>query len=574
MMKASDWIIDFLKRRGVTTLFGYIGGMATHLIDSASRAEGVRFIQTYHEQSAGFLAEGYARQCGLPGVVIVTSGPGATNLITCIGDAYFDSVPTLFITGQVNTYECKGAKPIRQQGFQEAEVVEMVCPLSKAAFFVDRAERLCEVFEEAWEIAVSGRPGPVVIDLPMDIQRAEIAPKAVAHSAGQEPPAILSEAALAQIVMRIQSAQRAVLLLGRGAQGAKGAIAELVKHLPCVVSLMGKGVVAEEEPLFAGMIGSYGNRCANLTLARADLVVAVGSRLDTRQTGALRSAMETGRHILHIDIDPGELQHNRLANRETFLGEAADFLMRLACALAHFSLNPVWAQEVTALRTRYSQEAEVARFAEVVDPYCQMRWLGAYSPEAAHFVVDIGQNQMWAAQTLRLRAGQRFFTSGGMAPMGYALPVAIGAAFANSSRPYLAIMGDGGLYFALQSLPLLAQYQLPVKAIVFNNRTLGMITQFQTLYFNANYTATTADGGYQAPDCEALAHAFALPFHRVETEADWQQALAASGPALIEVPLPSLTTVTPKLEFNRPFYDMTPLLPRDELAAILRGTCR
>ncbi|MGN1324866.1 MAG: thiamine pyrophosphate-binding protein [Candidatus Spyradenecus sp.] len=573
-MKASDWIIDFLKRRGVTTLFGYIGGMATHLIDSASRTEGIRFIQTYHEQSAGFLAEGYARQCGLPGVAIVTSGPGATNLVTCIGDAYFDSVPTLFITGQVNTYECKGTKPIRQQGFQEAEVVEMVRPLSKAAFFVDRAERLCTVFEEAWEIAVGGRPGPVVIDLPMDIQRAEIDPEAIAHIRTQEPQVHLSEADLGRIVARIEASQRPLLLLGQGAQRAKGAVAELVKRLPCVVSLMGKGVVAEEEPLFAGMVGSYGNRCANLTLARADLVVAVGSRLDTRQTGALRSAMESGRHLLHIDIDPAELQHNRLANREPFLGEATDCLTRLAHALAHFSVRPAWAQEVAALRTRYSQEAEVARFAEVAEPYHQMRWLGAHSPESAHFAVDIGQNQMWAAQTLRLRAGQRFFTSGGMAPMGYALPVAIGAAFADPSRPYLAMMGDGGLYFALQSLPLLAQYHLPVKAVVFNNRTLGMITQFQTLYFNANYAATTAGGGYQAPDCEALARAFALPFHRVETEADWQQALAAPGPALIEAPLPPLTTVTPKLEFNRPFYDMTPLLPRDELAAILQGACQ
>lgn len=573
-MKVSDWIVDFLKRRGVTTLFGYIGGMVTHLIDSASRTEGIRFIQTYHEQSAGFLAEGYARQCGLPGVAIVTSGPGATNLVTCIGDAYFDSIPTLFITGQVNTHECKRGKPIRQQGFQEAEVVEMVRPLSKAAFFIDRPERVCEVFEEAWQVAVSGRPGPVVIDLPMDIQRAEIDPERVAHLQPQDPPRLLSAEEIDRIVARIKSAERAILLLGQGARKAERAVAELVKRLPCVVSLMGKGGVAEDEPLFAGMIGSYGNRCANLTLARADLVVAVGSRLDTRQTGAMRSAMETGRQILHIDIDPGELQHNRLTNRETFLGEATDCLTRLARALEGFTVSPEWAREVATLRTRYGQEAEVARFAQVAEPYRHMQGLGAHCSEQTVFAVDIGQNQMWAAQMLCLHKAQPFFTSGGMAPMGYALPVAIGAAFADPSRTYVAIMGDGGLYFALQSLPLMAQYKLPVKAVVFNNHTLGMITQFQTLYFNSNYAATTANGGYQAPDCEALARAFALPFYRIETEHSWKQVFALPGPALIEVPLPPLTTVTPKLEFDHPFYDMTPPLPRDELKAILQGSCQ
>ena len=258
-MKASDWIIDFFARRGVDTLYGYIGGMVTHLIDSASRDARVRFVQTYHEQSAAFAAEGYARRRQLPGVAIATSGPGATNLLTGVANAYFDSIPVIYVTGQVNTGEYKYDKPIRQQGFQETDVVSMARPVTKYAVLLDRADRICLEFEKAWHLVQSGRPGPVLIDLPMDMQRQEIDPEKLEHFAPEDEGIMrLDDAAFSAVVEAIRHAARPLLLAGGGAIGATAALNQLSHSgIPIAVSLMGKGAVDEFTPGFVGMIGSY-----------------------------------------------------------------------------------------------------------------------------------------------------------------------------------------------------------------------------------------------------------------------------------------------------------------------------
>ena len=281
-MKASDYIASFIAQQGVHHVFGYIGGMITHLVDSLDKHDDVQFIQTYHEQTAAIAAEGYAIESGKFGVAICTSGPGVTNMMTGIADAYFGNIPVLYISGQVNTYEYKYNKPVRQQGFQEMEVVNVVKPITKYAVMVDKAEDLCYELEKAIYIATTGRKGPVMIDLPMNISRADIDPKSMKHF---QPSKLTSyEIDIDLIKNLIESASRPMVLLGGGAQGIEDKVNKFLQksQMPVITSLMGRGASDETYPNYIGMVGSYGNRAANMCVAQTDLLIAIGSRLDTR----------------------------------------------------------------------------------------------------------------------------------------------------------------------------------------------------------------------------------------------------------------------------------------------------
>lgn len=571
-MKASDYIIRFFEERGVDTVFGYIGGMITHLVDSASRSPRLRFVQTYHEQTAAFAAEGYARIKRIPGVAMATSGPGALNMVTGIGNAYFDSIPVVYVTGQVNTREYKYDKPVRQRGFQETDVVSLVRPITKHAVLIDSPENLRYELEKAWHLARNGRKGPVLLDIPMDVQRAEIDPGALAPFLPEPRRAGNAARELEPLLEAFSRARRPLALIGGGCAGAglEGVLLEwLRKGMPMACSLQGKGVLPENEGPFLGMLGSYGNRCANLAAARSDAILALGSRLDTRQTGNQKEAFSAGKTIYHIDIDPAELKHSRIPNRVCWNGALEEIGGALRRTLRTLRIPPEWKAEIARLKENYSAEREIERFVENPAPYRYMQRVGQIIPDKAVICVDIGQNQMWAAQTLRPRRGQKFLTSGGMAPMGYALPAAIGAAMAGRGEtPVTVITGDGGLQMAMQSLLLISQHKLPISVLVFNNRSLGMITQFQTLYFQSNYAATTAAGGYLVPDLRALARSFGLAYHAVSRPEDLPEKLDAG---LWDLRISGRTLVSPKLEYNQPNYNMTPFLPEEELARIMAG---
>jgi acetolactate synthase-1/2/3 large subunit len=514
---------------------------------------------------------------------MATSGPGATNLLTGIADAYFDSIPSLFITGQVNTYEYKNDKPIRQQGFQETDIVSIVKPITKYAALVADATRLRYELEKAWFTAKSGRGGPVLLDIPMNVQRADVVEDDLVPYDGDSPVTSqsirymggFSEENLKRL---IESAKRPVVLLGSGVL-LSGAVAEYrafirSNALPVVTSLLGKGAYPEDDPLSVGMIGSYGNRCANIALANADLVLAVGTRLDTRQTGTnLASFVREGR-IVRIDIDEMELANHRLKNVDAMLGDAGKALHTMD-GMPWTSKSDSWLSYIARLKSEYGQEAETARNVENKTPYRVMSALNRFSAENQIYTVDIGQNQMFAAQTIRIRGRQEWKTSGGLAPMGFSLPTAIGAAFAtNMARPIFAIVGDGGLHMSMQSLLLISQYHLPVKIILLNNRSLGMITQFQDLYFDKRKSGTTKDSGYLVPEFSAVARACGLPYaHFADDDFDVGDVLgnliAAHGPGLIEFDVGEDTVVYPKLEMNMPIEDIDPKLSSEELRAAM-----
>lgn len=570
-MKASDYIVSFFEQRGVNVVFGYIGGMITHLVDSLGQNENMRYIQTYHEQTAAIAAEGYAIESGKFGVAICTSGPGVTNMMTGIADAYFGSIPVLFISGQVNTYEYKYDKPIRQQGFQEMEVVNVVKPITKYAVLLDKPEDIRYELEKAVYLATHGRKGPVAIDLPMNISRTEIDP---AKLRGYVPEAEKPHAIpVDEIRNLIERAKRPIILVGAGCNGDDVDIM-LDKYLadtqiPVVTSLMGRGIIDETYPNYLGMIGSYGNRCANMAVAKADLLITLGSRMDTRQTGALYQEFLKEGKIIHVDLDENELDYHRLENRLKVHSSVADFLKALDKESVHYQDYSSWNKWVTKLKEDYSQDKEVDRFVDNKAPYQLLQRLNEISKEGDVYTVDVGQNQMWSAQTLKLKKGQRFVNSGGLAPMGFAMPAAIGIAFANPRKTIYCVTGDGGFHMAVQSMLTIAQYNLNIKVVVINNAALGMITQFQHLYFNDRMHGTTKAGGFIDPDLEIMAKAYGVRYSEYTSES-LNEFEAADGPGMINYVVKGLTTVSPKLEYNKPIDKPSPQLSETEYNSIMQ----
>lgn len=563
-MKASDYIVSFFEKQEIGYIFGYIGGMITHLVDSIDKNPNVQFIQTYHEQTASIAAEGYALESGKFGVAICTSGPGVTNMMTGIADAFFGNIPVVFISGQVNTYEYKYDKPIRQQGFQEMEVVNVVKPITNYAVLLDKAEDIRYELEKAVYLATTGRKGPVVIDLPMNISRTEINPDELRSFVPDKEKEL--EFNVTEIVSLLESAKRPMLLLGGGSLGEGEKIAEFLKqsNMPVLTSLMGRGATDETYENYVGMIGSYGNRCANMAIAKADLLIALGSRLDTRQTGAMYQEFLKDGKIIHVDIDNNELESHRLENRVKVNTSAAHFLEKVNAGTIKFGDYKEWNAWVSKIKAQYNQDKEIERFVENKAPYRFLQSLNEVTKENDIITVDVGQNEMWGAQTIKLKKGQRFVCSGGLAPMGFSMPVAIGMAFANPKKRIFCINGDGGFHMALQSMLLISQYNLNIKVIVMNNESLGMITQFQHLYFNDNMAGTTAKGGYLIPNMEHIAKSFGFPYHVMKEKSIHKDALSSDGFALIDYQIDGLTTVCPKLEYNKPIWMPLPLLELDE----------
>lgn len=570
-MKLSDFVASYLESKGIRVIYGYIGGMITHLVDSITSNTQVRFVQTYHEQTAAIAAEGYALESGKFGVAISTSGPGATNMITGIADAYFGSIPVLYITGQVNTYEYKYDKPLRQQGFQETDIVRIVTPITKYAKFIDCAEDIKYELDKALNIALTGRKGPVLLDLPMDIQRAEIDSNKLR---GYEIPGLSTNVIKNwdEIEEIIFTAKRPLLLLGAGCNGCDVDLLEQIIYKyqwPVVTSLLGRGIINENYKNYIGMLGAYGHRCANMSISKTDVLIVLGSRLDTRQTGAMIDAfLQTGR-IIHVDIDELELDNHRLKNRISVLCSVDDFINKLASSGVTRTIDySLWNKYLGKLKEKYNQDEEIERFVANKAPYRFMQCMNTIMKEDDTVCVDIGQNQMWAAQTLKLKSKQSFITSGGLAPMGFSMPVAIGCAFANPNKTIYSINGDGGFHMASQSLMLISQYNLPIKVIVMNNHSLGMITQFQHLYFNDKMPATTLYGGYCVPQIEQIAKAYSLKYFKLDekniTDAALLEAITVSRNCIVEYVIEGLTSVSPKLEFDKPISRPTPLLPVEE----------
>lgn len=572
-MKVSDYIVQFLVEQKIDKVFGYIGGAVAHFYDSLDKNANIEIVNTIHEQGAGFAAEGYARVTGKTGVATATSGPGATNLITPIGSCFFDSVPTLFITGQVNTYEYKYDQPVRQIGFQETDIVSIIKPITKYAVMVDDLANLRYELEKCHFLSQEGRKGPVLIDIPMNIQRSEFVLEeqqsfyaSAEHKTYMKKSDIKND--LSNAIKMINASKRPIILIGGGAR-ISDADVELYKFLqnnnfPLVYSLMGKDLIKDNYKYNLGLIGAYGNRYGNMALANADLILVLGSRLDTRQTGTDLKTFAREAKIIQVDIDKHELGSK--VNADILIHSDVKTFLELLRQNSFTNDISQWQEKVLSYKEKYSSIIGIDQKEKI--PNKIIHKIASHLNSYDAVCVDVGQHQMWVAQSLNTKDQQRVLFSGGMGAMGCALPTAIGATLGTEKRS-IVIVGDGGFQMNIQELEIIKRRHLPIKIFIMNNTNLGMVRQFQELYFDKNYIGTKKD--YSVPDFEKIGNAYGIPSSTASTNDEIYQKieemLADDEPALLDIRLiESMTTVEPKLIVNKPIEDMYPFLDRDEFA--------
>ncbi len=524
MPKGAELVWQAVREQGVDTVFGYPGGAVIPLYD-ALEGSGVRHILTRHEQGAVFAAEGWARATGRAGVAIATSGPGATNLITGIADARMDSTPLVCITGQVRS------SLIGTDAFQETDIFGMTLAITKWSRLVRSVEEIPEVMRQAFEIAQSGRPGPVLVDIPVDCLKAVWEPDAAAareaawrleHSR-QAPAADANAPAFPEVALRalLREAQRPVALVGAGVKlaGAVSALRALLDklQLPAGMTVHGLGAIAPGAGYNLGMVGMHGTRAANTALHETDLLLVFGARLDDRVTGDPARFAPAAR-IVHFEIDPAQLDRVRPAHL-AIPGSLAETLPRFLQALERKPL-PDWSQwrELACGPER----AEMAASALAVPALQLLDELYARLPEDSYVVADVGQHQMWAAQRYRSANPRGFITSGGLGAMGFALPAAIGVQLARPHSTVVCISGDGGLQMNIQELATIRRCSLPLKLLLVDNKYLGMVRQWQQLFYDRNYAETDLSDN---PDFLALARAYGIAGERLQLDPAGPQGL-------------------------------------------------
>ena len=542
--------------------------MITHLLDSYAESGQFSIISMHHEQSAAFAAEGVARHTRGKTIAVAmgTSGPGATNLITGIGSCWFDSVPCLFITGQVNTRELRGDRAIRQQGFQELDIVEVARSLTKYAVRVDSVNDLLPELHKALSVSLSGRQGPVLLDIPNDVQRAEI-PDALVEKWINTPLEIntgpeISISDLKKLESLCKDAQRPLICIGGGARWADSMDEWLsaadALGLPYVATLMGHERVIARNNYF-NMIGSYGNREANWAVQNCDLLIVVGARLDVRQTGADVDDFARKARVVQIDIDPAQLG-NRVQADLNICATAESFFKAFQPRLTTFTnLDKNWLSELTNQRDR----AQLNEYADwEISPSEIFKKLNHnLANHPVDYVCDVGNHQMWAAQSLRLSANQAVHYSGGMGAMGFALPAALGIAL-QSQNKVVVITGDGSLQINIQELDTLNRLGLDMTIIVMNNSVLGMVKNFQDMYFDGRDQSTRK--GYSSPSFTDIATAYGIEAHRATNAAEMGRVLNLiadrKGPLLIEIIMDDATECRPRLAFGSKLDEQFPKL--------------
>jgi acetolactate synthase-1/2/3 large subunit len=532
-MRAADALIAALRHGGVDTVFGMPGGATLPLYD-ALLGSGIRHVLMRHEAAAGHAAEGYARATGRPGVAFATSGPGATNLVTPIADAYMDSVPTVFVTGQVKT-ALRGTN-----AFQEADVIGITAPVVKHSIAVERAGDAAQAIADALHLAVTGRPGPVLVDLPVDIAAAPARGELREPDLpGHRPRLRPNGRQVRRAARAIAAAHRPVLYAGGGVVHAEAAaeLAALARTagLPVTTTLMALGAFPASDPLWLGMLGMHGTHAANWAMDEADLIVAVGARFDDRVTGALDEFAPRAK-VVHVDVDPAEIGKN-VAAHIPIVGDARRALAAIAAgldALDPARLDPWWER----IRGWQAAHPAFAGSGEpgMVDPEAALDALQAATAGDAIVTTDVGQHQMWAANRLRFERPRRWITSGGLGTMGFGLPAALGAQAACPEATVVCVSGEGSLLLNVQELATAVAEELPVKVLLLDNGCLGMVRQQQDMFWGGRRSAVDLGN---TPDWAALASAFGVAGRSVsdpdEVEDAIAETLAEPGPALLRV---------------------------------------
>lgn len=580
-MKLSDYVANFLKEQNIRYVFQIIGGASVHMVNSLAEAKGIDYICFQHEQVGAMAADGYSRITKNIGAAMATSGPGMTNLITGIANAYFDSTPTIFLTGQVNRFESKQGRLVRQVGFQETDIVNIVKPLTKYSVQITDPLQIRYELEKCIAIAKSGRAGPVLIDIPMDVQRSEIDPKSLKGFDLKEIKIDIDSKA--KIIKSIKSAlaallkaKRPVLIAGGGIRYADQTkiFEKLVSMLkiPVVATWSGIDVLPHDNPYYIEQIGVYGNRAGNFTVQNSDWMLSIGSRLDTRITGGKPETFARGAKKIVVDIDRQEIYKKRGFNPDIGIcADVRDVIPLLISGLKNVKLPDIssWWKIVSEWKKKYPAVLPEWRKRKVkVDPYVFIETLSDLLPENSIIATDCGANLTWTIQAFKVKKGMRLFSPMGNSPMGNSLGEAIGACFANKRKSVICLTGDGGFQLNIQDLQTVVTYKLPIKIFIQNNHCYGIIKQFQDNYFNSRYEATTDSSGYKVPNFLKIARAYGIATETIKSHKELRRkikkVLSHKGPIICDVIHPEEATLIPKLQFGKPIEDLSPLLPRDE----------
>lgn len=532
-MNGAQWVVQALRAQGVDKVFGYPGGAIMPVYDALYDG-GVEHLLCRHEQGAVIAAIGYARSTGKPGVCIATSGPGATNLITGLADAMLDSVPIVAITGQV------GSALIGTDAFQEIDVLGLSLACTKHSFLVESLEALPSIMTEAFAVATSGRPGPVLIDIPKDIQLAE--GELAAHLSAVSEVTAPCQEELQQARELLAKARKPMLYVGGGVGMAQAvpALRDFVNAtgIPAVVTLKGLGAPDANHPCYLGMLGMHGTKAANLAVQQCDLLIAVGARFDDRVTGKL-NAFATHAKVIHMDIDPAEMSKLRQAHVE-LCGD----LNRMLPALSQPLSIGEWQYDVISLKAehpwRYDHPGQ-AIYAPLF-----LKQLSDRKPAEAVVTTDVGQHQMWTAQHMQFTRPENFITSSGLGTMGFGVPAAVGAQMARPDDMVICVSGDGSFMMNVQELGTIKRKNLPVKIILLDNQRLGMVRQWQQLFFDGRYSETNLSDN---PDFIMLASAFGISGQTItrkdQVDAALDTLLNSEGPYLLHVSIDELENVWP-----------------------------
>lgn len=551
MKSGAEVIVDVIAQHGVEFIFGLPGGAAIPIFDALVDSP-VKLILTRHEQGATHMADGYARATGKPGVVLVTSGPGATNTITGILTAQMDSVPMVIICGQQTTWN------LGLDAFQEADVSGISYPVVKHSYLIKDPHDIPRIVQEAFYLAQTGRPGPVLIDVPKDISSAMIEPDydQEFHLPGYQIPQEIDKEDLMAAARLIERAKRPVFLVGHGAviSGAEKAVTYLAEklHIPVTNTLLGKGCFPESHPLSLGMLGMHGTAYANKAVDAADLVVSIGSRWDDRIVGNVDKFCVDAKKI-HIDIDPSEF--NKILQMDvTILGDAKAVVEALLAVVRQGDTKD-WMKQVERWKKsfplRYKKSGRLCA-QHVLDEFCKQ--VG----EEGVFTTDVGQHQMWAAQYCLTDKRFHWISSGGAGTMGFGFPAAIGAQFAFPDKPVIAVVGDGGFQMTLSELSTAVINKLPVKILIINNNYLGMVRQWQSLFYGNRLSGVDLEGN---PDFAKLAEAYGAKGLKIKRSADVKRIVSAAlayndGPVVIDALVSKEDNVFPMIPAGASMRDM------------------
>ncbi|PHX88684.1 MAG: acetolactate synthase [Pelagibacteraceae bacterium] len=581
-MTVAEYILKFLISKNVKNVFLMNGGAISFVVDAFSKNKNIKYTCVAHEQSAAMMADAYSRCDKGFGATMVTSGPGAQNLITGIACSWFDSVPVIHICGQVNKFELsssnKTTKKVRQIGFQETDIVSMVKPIIKFAYQLKNSNEIKYILEKAFYIANEGRPGPVLLDIPMNLQKEKInLTKLISF---RRPEVKNNKIIILSCINRIKKlllkSERPILVIGGGIRMSK-AVNELEKFLkktniPIVTTWSGLDVIDFNHRNYIGSIGVYGSRAANFAVQNADLVLNFGSRLDTRVTGGRPETFARLAKIISVDIDKHELNKKRGLNVYMKINQdLKKFLSIFNSKSTNFkySINSHWENICKNWKKNYPNSlSSYVNQKKYVNPYFFFERLSDKLNNRDIIVSDTGGSLTWTVQAFKIKKGQRLFSAYGNSPMGYAFPAALGASLANNKKRVICIAGDGGIQINIQELQTMVNYNIPVKLFIINNNGYGIIKQFQELYLNKRYEATIPSKGVTNPDFKKISNAYKISYNEIkcnnEIDRILKKVLISNKPEFINVIIDSNQKIIPKLQFGKPIEDLSPLLPRSE----------